>query len=69
MASITVEAPAKLNLALDVLGKREDGYHEMKMVMQSVSLFDTLTLTHEPGEGMSLSYYTQLRSNDTSIKL
>ena len=44
MASVTVEAPAKLNLTLDVLGKREDGYHEMKMVMQSVSLADTLTL-------------------------
>lgn len=41
-------AYAKLNLALDVLGKREDGYHEMKMVMQSISLSDRLTLL--PGE-------------------
>jgi 4-diphosphocytidyl-2-C-methyl-D-erythritol kinase len=55
MASITVEAPAKLNLTLDVLGKRPDGYHEMKMVMQSVSLADTITLTAEPGEGIALS--------------
>ena len=55
MASITVSAPAKLNLTLDVLGKREDGYHEMKMVMQSVSLCDELTLTIENGEGISLS--------------
>lgn len=55
MASITVTAPAKLNLTLDVLGKRKDGYHEMKMVMQSVSLADTLTLTLEPGEGIVLS--------------
>ena len=55
MASITIEAPAKINLTLDVLGKREDGYHEMKMVMQSVSLMDTLTLTTEPGEGIELS--------------
>lgn len=55
MASITVSAPAKLNLTLDVLGKREDGYHEMKMVMQSVSLADELTLTVEPGEGVALS--------------
>lgn len=55
MASIVVKAPAKLNLTLDVLGKREDGYHEMKMVMQSVSLFDVLTLTREPGEGIELT--------------
>lgn len=55
MAAITVEAPAKLNLTLDVLGKREDGYHEMRMVMQSVSLLDTITLERESGEGMELS--------------
>ena len=55
MSTITVEAPAKLNLTLDILGKREDGYHEMKMVMQSVSLTDTITLEREKGEGMELS--------------
>ena len=41
-------AQAKLNLTLDVLGKREDGYHEMKMVMQSISLADQLTIL--PGQ-------------------
>lgn len=55
MNSCTVKAPAKLNLTLDVLGKRNDGYHEMKMVMQSVSLCDTLTLEVGPGEGIALS--------------
>ena len=55
MQTITVEAPAKLNLTLDVLGKREDGYHEMRMVMQSVSLTDIITLERESGEGMELS--------------
>ncbi len=55
MASITVLAPAKLNLTLDVLGRREDGYHEIKMVMQSVSLADRVTLAVEPGEGISAS--------------
>ena len=45
MTSITVNAPAKLNLTLDVLGKRADDYHEVKMVMQSVALADELTLT------------------------
>lgn len=55
MAEITVSAPAKLNLTLDVLGKRQDGYHEMKMVMQSVSLADRLTLKAKAGKGISLS--------------
>ena len=37
---VTLEAPAKINLTLDVLGKREDGYHDLRMVMQSVELCD-----------------------------
>ena len=41
---MTVEASAKINLTLDILGKRDDGYHEVAMVMQSVGLFDTLRL-------------------------
>lgn len=55
MKTLTRPAPAKLNLTLDVQGKREDGYHEMKMVMTSVSLADAVTLTSEPGEGIVLS--------------
>lgn len=55
MEPVIVKAPAKLNLTLDVLGKREDGYHDMRMVMQSVSLADTVTLTRVPGEGVTLS--------------
>ncbi len=55
MKALTLTAPAKLNLTLDVLGRREDGYHEMRMVMTSVSLADEVTLTLEPGEGISLS--------------
>ena len=45
-----VEAPGKLNLSLDVTGRRPDGYHDMKMVMCTVSLMDTLhiRLTDEP---------------------
>lgn len=55
MKTLTRAAHAKLNLTLDVLGKREDGYHEMKMVMTSVSLADVVTLSSEPGEGIVLS--------------
>lgn len=41
---IIEKAPAKINLSLDVLHKREDGYHEMKMVMTSVDLADRIVL-------------------------
>lgn len=54
MSVYTEPAPAKLNLTLDVLGKREDGYHDMKMIMQSVSLADAVTVTVEEGEGIAL---------------
>ncbi len=43
-------APAKINLALDILGSRPDGYHDLRMVMQSISLCDTVCLqTAEEG--------------------
>jgi len=40
---LTIEAPAKINLTLEILRKRDDGYHEIASVMQAVSLCDTLT--------------------------
>lgn len=48
------EAPAKINLALDILGKRPDGYHALCGVMQTVSLCDSVELA-EGGEGFTLS--------------
>lgn len=54
MERYTQAAPAKVNLALDILGRRPDGYHEMRMVMQTVSLCDTVTL-EETEEGFTLS--------------
>ncbi|NLY48252.1 MAG: 4-(cytidine 5'-diphospho)-2-C-methyl-D-erythritol kinase [Clostridiales bacterium] len=44
MNSITVKAYAKINIGLDVLGKRPDGYHDVSMIMQSVDLHDTVTI-------------------------
>lgn len=41
---IKIMAPGKINLTLDVLGIREDNYHEVKMIMQTVSLYDTVTI-------------------------
>ena len=45
-----IQANAKLNLTLDVLGRRPDGYHDMRMIMQSITLSDTLTLEPDGGE-------------------
>ena len=50
-----IQAFAKLNLTLDILGKREDGYHDLRMVMQSITLADTLTLEENHGEGLRVS--------------
>ncbi len=44
-SAITVEAPAKINLTLEILGKRPDGYHELRSLVMPVSLTDTLSLT------------------------
>ena len=51
MDSIRLKARAKINLGLDVTGKREDGYHEVRMVMQSINLYDSIRITKssEPG--------------------
>ena len=53
MKTQTVPAYAKLNLTLDILGKRPDGYHELRMVMQTVSLCDDVTVTLTDGTGVA----------------
>lgn len=55
MTHLEVPAYAKLNLTLDVVSRRDDGYHDLCMVMQSVDLRDELTLEAGPGEGVSVS--------------
>ena len=45
MMTVTLPAYAKLNLTLDILGKRTDGYHDLAMVMQSITLHDDVTVT------------------------
>lgn len=44
MNTIMLKAYAKINLGLDVLGKREDGYHEVRMIMQTIRLYDKLNM-------------------------
>lgn len=53
MSQVTLEARAKINLGLQVLGKRPDGYHEIRSVLQSVSLADRLTV-RLAGSGIAL---------------
>lgn len=55
MREITVKAFAKINLTLDVLGQRTDGFHEVAMVMQGIDLHDMVTLKKVPGRKIILS--------------
>ena len=52
---IRLKAPAKINLSLDVLGKRPDGYHELATVMQAVDLYDEITLTDNDSGKVTVS--------------
>ncbi len=45
MDSIRLKARAKINLGLDVIGRRENGYHDVRMVMQTIGLYDRLIMT------------------------
>lgn len=49
-----LRAMAKINLGLDVLGKRADGYHDVRMVMQTVYMYDTLDLTMQVRPGITV---------------
>jgi 4-diphosphocytidyl-2-C-methyl-D-erythritol kinase len=45
MKQIKVKTPAKINLVLEIVGKRADGYHNIQSIMQAVSIFDILTIS------------------------
>lgn len=61
---ITEKAPAKINLGLDVLGKRADGYHELDMIMTSVDLSDRITVRELENEQV-----IRLQSNSSFVPL
>lgn len=52
---VTVSAPAKINLMLDILGKREDGYHELWMIMQSIDIADEITVATAKGSSIKIT--------------
>jgi 4-diphosphocytidyl-2-C-methyl-D-erythritol kinase len=54
MTIARIEAPAKLNLGLELLGKRPDGYHEIRTVMQAISLADTISATLSPSASLTI---------------
>lgn len=65
---IKVLAPAKINLTLDVTGKRADGYHNILTVMQSVDLYDTVTITdNDSGEITISCNYEGVPCNEKNI--
>lgn len=54
MKEIQLRAYAKVNLGLDVLGRRENGYHDVRMIMQSVNLFDKVHMEKVSGSGITI---------------
>lgn len=52
---IKVSAPAKVNLAVDVMGRRPDGYHSVSLVLQAISIYDTVTITSNESEEITIS--------------
>ncbi len=55
MDTISLKALAKINLGLDVVRRREDGYHEVRMVMQTIHLYDRLEMEKTATPGIELS--------------
>ncbi len=54
MNRISLKAMAKINLGLDVVGKRPDGYHELRMVMQMINLYDKVNIEKTPKNGIQV---------------
>lgn len=55
MNTIKIKCPAKINLTLEVVNKREDGFHNIKSIMQTISLYDYLTISIEESNKSEIS--------------
>ncbi len=68
MDKISLKALAKINLGLDVVRRREDGYHEVRMIMQTIHLYDKLNITRTKEEGIKLqSNLSYLPVNENNL--
>ena len=63
----TQKALAKINLSLDVVGRRPDGYHDLVSVMQTISLCDRIRFEKTGGNGMSFSANCDLPADDGNL--
>ncbi len=61
--TIKIQCPAKINLTLKVTGKRPDGFHNIESIMQTISLYDYLTINAQPHEKFEIN----LSGNNTEI--
>lgn len=61
---LLVKAPAKINLSLDVLYKRPDGYHEVKMIMTTIDLADRIELTPLPYDAIEIASHNRFVPDD-----
>ncbi len=66
MEHISLKAHAKVNLALDVVRRREDGYHEVRMIMQTIGLHDSLEMKRERKPGIRLQTNLSYLPTDAS---
>ena len=67
--SVTVLAPAKLNLSLDVVGTLPNGYHDLDMVMQTIDLYEKITLRRSEGLSLTLpGSFVPVNDKNTAIK-
>ena len=66
MKQIKLDAYGKINLGLDVLGKRDDGYHDLDMIMQSVDLADKIIITKNDSGEITVKSNTGKIPNDES---
>lgn len=53
--SVKIKCPAKINLTLEVVNKREDGFHNIKSIMQMISLYDYLTISTQESEALQIN--------------
>ncbi|MGF1459099.1 MAG: 4-(cytidine 5'-diphospho)-2-C-methyl-D-erythritol kinase [Leptolyngbyaceae cyanobacterium] len=68
MQSYSLSAAAKINLYLEVVGDRPDGYHELVMVMQSIGLADHITVRRANSDGIHLQCaHPQVPDNETNL--